>query len=139
MADLQTINVALVVMAVVSVLEALLLIGVGIGGFIMYRRAMRLVNELETRQIAPLREKVEAILVDVQTVTARVSQQTERVEQAVSGTMGRVDETAEHLKSSVMDKVNYAAGLVRGLRAAIVSVLHNDSRQKPPAAAAGRV
>lgn len=139
MADLQTINVALVVMAVVSVLEALLLIGVGIGGFIMYRRAMRLVNELETRQIAPLREKVEAILVDVQTVTARVSQQTERVEQAVSGTMGRVDETAEHLKSSVMDKVNYAAGLVRGLRAAIVSVLHNDPRQKPPAAAAGRV
>lgn len=137
--DLQTINVALVIMAVVSVLEALLLIGVGIGGFIMYRRVMRLVNELEARQIAPLREKVEAILVDVQTVTARVSQQTERVEQAVSGTMGRVDETAEHLKSSVMDKVNYAAGLVRGVRAAIVSVLHSDSRQKPPAAAAGRV
>ena len=46
----------------VSVLEALLLIGIGIGGFIVYRRVMQLVTDLEARQIAPLREKVDAIL-----------------------------------------------------------------------------
>ena len=47
MGDLHTTNVALTIMAAVSVLEALLLIGIGIGGFIVYRRVMQLVNELE--------------------------------------------------------------------------------------------
>jgi hypothetical protein len=135
MVDLQTTNVALVIMAVVSVLEALLIIGIAVAGFVMYRRLMTLVNDLEARQVAPLREKIDSILVDVKSVTARVSEQTERVDHAISGTMGRVDETAEHLKSSVRDKVNHAAGVVRGIRAAIVSVLHNDHRPKPPATA----
>ena len=53
--------------------------------------------------------------------------------------MDRVDDTAEHVKSSVMDKVNHAAGVVRGVRAAIVSLLHTDHRPKPPATAAGRL
>ena len=139
MGDLQTTNVALVVMAVVSVLEALLIIGIGIGGFIVYRRVMQLVTDLEARQIAPLREKVDAILGDVKAVTARVNTEAERVDNAIHGTIDRVDNTAEHLKSSVMDKVNSAAGIVRGVRAAIVSLLQTDHRPKPPATAAGRL
>src|SRR5215203_5168950 len=135
MGDLQTTNVALIIMAVVSVLEALLLIGIGIGGFMVYRRVMQLVSDLEARQIAPLREKVDAILGDVKAVTARVNSEAERVDSAIHGTIGRVDQTAEHLKSSVMDKVSNAAGIVRGVRAAIVSLLQTD--QKPPATAAG--
>ena len=139
MGDLQTTNVALIVMAVVSVFEALLLIGIGIGGFMVYRRVMQLVTDLESRQIAPLREKVDAILGDVKAVTARVNSEAERVDHAIHGTIDRVDNTAEHLKSSVMDKVNNAAGIVRGVRAAIVSLLQTDHRPKPPATAAGRL
>ena len=139
MGDLQTTNVALIVMAVVSVLEALLLLGIGIGGFMVYRRVMQLVTDLESRQIAPLREKVNAILGDVKAVTARVNSEAERVDHAIHGTIDRVDNTAEHLKSSVMDKVNNAAGIVRGVRAAIVSLLQTDHRPKPPATAAGRL
>jgi hypothetical protein len=139
MGDLQTTNVALIIMAVVSVLEALLLLGLGIGGFLIYRRVMQLVNDLEARQVAPLREKVDAILLDVKAVTARVNQEAERVDTAIQGTMERVDYTAEQLKTSVKDKVNYAAGVVRGVRAAIVSLLHSDHRPKPPATAAGRL
>ena len=78
-ADLGTTTMWLAIMAIVSVLEALLILAIGIGEFLMYRRTMALVNELESRQIAPLREKVEGILVDVKTVTARVNEQTERV------------------------------------------------------------
>ena len=126
-------------MAAVSVLEALLLIGIGIGGFMVYRRVMQLVNDLETRQIAPLREKVDAILGDVKTVTARVSSEAERVDHAIHGTIDRVDETAEHVKSSVRDKVNQAAGMVRGVRAVIVVAAETDHRPKPPATAAGRL
>ena len=139
MGDLQTTNVALVIMAVVSVLEALLIIGIGIGGFMVYRRVMQLVSDLEARQITPLREKVDAILGDVKAVTSRVNSEAERVDNAIHGTIDRVDNTAEHLKSSVMDKVNNAAGIVRGVRAAIVSLLQTDHRPKPPAAAAGRL
>ncbi|HWT44738.1 MAG TPA: hypothetical protein VN085_02180, partial [Vicinamibacterales bacterium] len=69
MVDLHTTNVLLGIMAAVSVLEALVLIGAGVGGFLAYRRVMQLVGDLESRQIAPLRAKVDAILGDVQTIT----------------------------------------------------------------------
>ena len=137
--DLGTTNMWLAIMAIVSVLEALLLIGIGVGGFLIYRRIMGLVNDLEVRQVEPLRQRVDAILADVKSVTARVSQQTERVDHAIAGTMDRVDVTAERMKSTVADKVNRAAGVVRGVRAVIVSLLTSESRPKPPATAAGRL
>jgi len=137
--NLGTTNVLLGIMAAVSVLEALVLIGMGIGGFLIYRRVMQTVTDLEARQIAPLRDKVDGILADVKTVTARVSQKTERVDQAISGTMDRVDVTAERVKTTVADKVNQAIGVARGIRAVIMSVLGSDTRHEPPATAAERV
>ena len=139
MGDLHTANVALIVMAVVSVLEALVLIGIAVAGFVVYRRIMQLVNDLEERQIAPVRAKLDAILGDVKILTARVSEEAERVDQAIHGTINRVDDTAEHLKSTVREKVSYVAGVIRGVRAAIVSLLHTEHRPKPPATAAGRL
>src|SRR6476659_4654439 len=137
MANLDTTNILLGIMAAVSVLEALLLIGIGVGGFMIYRRVMQLVGDLETRQIAPLREKVDAILADVKTVTARVSQQTERVDHAISGTIHRVDETADRVKGSVRDKVSQAVGVMRGVRAVIASLM-NGAASHEAASAAGR-
>jgi gamma-glutamyltranspeptidase len=128
--SLDTTNTMLLIMAVVSVLEALLLIGLGVGGFMLYRRTMATVAGLETRQIAPLREKVDDILADVKAVTSRVSQQTERVDHAISGTMDRVDETADRVKTRVRDKVNMAVGVARGVRAAITTILHNDGERE---------
>ena len=137
--DLGTTNMWLAIMAIVSVLEALLLIGIGVAGFLMYRRVMQVVNDLETRQITPVREKVDAILLDVKAVTANVNQQTERVNHAISGTMERVDETADRVKGSVRDQVNRAVGIVQGLRAVVLSVLGHNGRHEPPSPAAGRV
>jgi hypothetical protein len=137
MGNLDTTNTLLAVMAAVSVLEALLLIGLGVGGFMVYRRVMQLVNDLETRQIAPLREKVDSILLDVKTVTARVSEQTERVDHAISGTIHRVDETADRVKGSVRDKVNQAVGVARGIRAVIASLMGTESGQSAAQATGG--
>ena len=137
--DLGTTNVWLAIMAIVSLLEALVLIGVGVAGFLVYRRVMALINELEARQVTPVREKVEGILVDVKAVTSRVNQQTERVNHAISGTIERVDETADRVRGSVRDRVNQAVGMVQGLRAIIMSVLGHDARPDPPSPAAGRV
>jgi hypothetical protein len=121
--DLHTTNLLLGIMAAVSVLEALLLIGAGVGGFFAYRKVMQVVGDLESRQVAPLREKVDAILADVQAITARVSQLTERVDHAITGTIDRVDETADRMRSSVREKLYQAVGVVRGVHAAIMSVL----------------
>ncbi len=87
-----------------------------------------------------MREKVDAILGDVKTVTARVSQQTERVDHAISGTIHRVDETADRVKGSVRDKVNQAVGVMRGVRAVITSLMNGDDdvRHEEPASAVSR-
>ncbi|HEX5476028.1 MAG TPA: hypothetical protein VFX12_15325 [Vicinamibacterales bacterium] len=138
MVDLHATNVLLGIMAVVSIIEVLIVIALGVAGFVVYRKVIALVGDLEQRQIAPLREKVETILADVQVVTARVSQQTERVDHAITGTMDRVDETAERMKTSMRDKAIQAVGVARGVRAVIASLLNHESRPKPPHAAAGR-
>jgi hypothetical protein len=124
------------IMAAVSVLEALVLIGVAIGGFIVYRRVMQTISELEMRQIAPLRDKVEGILGDVHTITARVSHETQRVDNAIHTTIDRVDETAERVRGTVRDKVATAAGVVRGVRAVIMSLFGTETGRET---AAGRV
>lgn len=136
---LETTNLLVGIIAGVSVLLALVLIGVAVGGFMAYRKVMTIVNDLEAHQIAPLRAKVDGILADVKSVTSRVSHQTERVDHAIAGTMERVDDTAERVKSSVRDRVHQATGVVRGVRAVIASLLSSDSRPKPPATAAGRL
>lgn len=127
MPDLQSVSIPLWIMAVVSVLQALVLIGAGVAGYLAYSRVMTLVNDLEARQIAPLREKADAIMADVKAITARVSQQTERVDHAITGTIDRVDDTATRVRAGVHDKVSQAVGVVRGVRAVIISLLHRES------------
>jgi len=127
MPDIQSLSTPLWIMAVVSLLEALLLIGLGIGGYLMYARVTALMKDLETRHVAPLREKAEDILADVKTVTSRVAHQTERVDHAITGTIDRVDETAARVRAGVHDRVSQAAGVLRGVRAVIVALLHKES------------
>jgi hypothetical protein len=125
--DISSLSIPLWIMAGMSILEALSLIGIAIGGYLVYSRVMTLVTDLEARHLAPVREKVDVILGDVQIVTSRVAHQTERVDEAVTGTIHRVDETGARLRAGVSDKVNQAAGVVRGIRAAIVSLLQRES------------
>jgi len=127
MGDVGSLSIPLWIMAVVSILEALVLIGIGVAGYPAYSRVMTLASDIEARQITPIREKVDAILVDVKAVTARASHQAERVDHAINGTMERVDETATRVRAGVHEKVSQAAGVVRGVRAVIISMLHRES------------
>jgi hypothetical protein len=137
--NLGTTNLFLGIMAAASVLEALLMVGVGIAAFISYRRVMDLVTSLEARHVAPTMRRVNAILDDVQRVSAQVREETERVDHAIRSTMDRVDDTAERVRSNLRAKTSWVVGAIRGLRVAIEGVLRSDSRQEPPAGAAGRV
>jgi len=127
MGDLGSLSIPLWIMAIVSILEALVLIGIGVAGYLVYSRVTTLVTDIEARQIAPIREKVDAILVDVKAITARANHQAERVDHAINGTMERVDETATRVRAGVHEKVSQAAGVVRGVRVVIISMLHKES------------
>jgi hypothetical protein len=127
--ELGTTSLMLGILAAVSVLEALVMIGMGVAGFMAYRKAMVLVDGIETRHVAPAMARINAILDDVKTVTATVMEETERVDHAIHTTLGRIDDTASRMRSNVRAKTSAVVGLVRGLRAAIEWMLH--SRHQP--------
>jgi hypothetical protein len=123
--ELGTTNLLLGIMAAVSVLEALVIMGLGVAGFIAYRRVMELVAGLESRQVAPAMARVNAILDDVKAVSTRVKEETERVDQAIHSTMDRIDDTADRVRSNVRAKTSRLVGFVRGLRVAIEGMLNS--------------
>ena len=138
--NLNTTNVLLGIMAGVSVLEALLLIAVGVMALKLYRQTMETVREIEQRQVAPLAAKVQTlmgtvdgILVDVKGITSRLNQQTERVNSAISTTIDRVDETADRVKSSLAYRVQRVANLVQGMRAALGTLFNNGHTRRSEA------
>jgi len=119
--NLDTTNLLLGVMAAVSLLEALVLIGVGVLAYRLYTQTMQTVREIEARQIAPLAARVntlmtsvDAILGDVKEVTSRVSNRTERVDTAIRNTT-----------TSVSSRVNRVLTLVHTARAAVDGFLHH--------------
>ena len=123
MQDLGTTNLFLGIMAVVSVLEALLVIGVGVGAYLAYSKVMTLVNGLEERQVAPAMARVNAILDDAKVVSAKVREEAERVDTAIRTTMDRVDDTADRVRSNVRAKTSRIVGIVRGARVALEHML----------------
>jgi pyrimidine operon attenuation protein/uracil phosphoribosyltransferase len=122
--QLGTTNLFLGIMAVVSVLEALLLIGIGVAGFMAYRRVMTLINSLEEQHVAPTMVRVNAILDDVKVVSAKVKEETQRVDHAIHTTIDRVDDTVDRMRMNVRAKTSRIIGMVRGARMAIETMLH---------------
>ena len=122
-ANLGTTNVILGVMAAVSVLEALLLIGVGIASYLVYRRIVDLIDGLEARQVAPAMARVNAILDDVKVASAKLKEEAERVDYAIRSTMNRVDDTADRVRTNVRAKTSRIVGIVRGARVALETML----------------
>jgi hypothetical protein len=70
--DLSTTNVLLGIMAAVSLLQALGLVALFLAGWIVVRRLLRVLQEIEARQIQPAATRVNAILDDVREVTSTV-------------------------------------------------------------------
>jgi hypothetical protein len=127
--NLNTTNILLGIMAAVSVLQAFVLIGVGVFAFRLYRQALLTIREIEQRQIAPLAAhvhalmaRVDAIAGDVKNVTGRVTRQTERVDTAIHHTMHRVDETADRVRDSIGSRISQLMGLVYGVICAVQSL-----------------
>jgi len=123
--DLGTTNLLLGIMAAVSVIEALAIIGMAVAGFVAYRRVTALIDGLEIRQVAPVVARVNGILDDLKIVSEKVKQEAERVDDAIHRTMGRVDDTAGRVRSNVRTKTSKVVGIVRGLRVALETMMQS--------------
>ena len=134
--DLSTTNMLLAIMAVVSALEALVVVAVGIAGWRAYTQVMGLANDLEQRHIAPVRIQVDAILADVKDVTARVKDETDRVDYAIRTTIDRVDDTADRVRLQVRQKTSRVLGFIFGVRSMIEEMLQSRHQS---ASATGRI
>jgi pyrimidine operon attenuation protein/uracil phosphoribosyltransferase len=124
-ATLETTNLFLGIMAIVSVLEALLIVGLAVAGFMAYRRIMEVVRSLEARHVAPTMQRVNAILDDVKSVSTTVKQETARVDQAIHSTMDRMDDTVDRVRTNVRAKTSRIIGFVRGARVALETILQS--------------
>jgi hypothetical protein len=82
-------------MGLASVVGALVMVGMAVAGFRAYGKVLVLMDRIETRQVAPAMARINAILYDVNTVTRKVEQETERIDHAIHTTMDRFDHTAD--------------------------------------------
>jgi methyl-accepting chemotaxis protein len=138
--NLNTTNILLGIMAAVSVLQALVVIGAGVMAFRLYRQTLQTIRDIEQRQIAPLAAHVTAlmaradgILGDVKDVTTRVTRQTERVDSAIHHTMHRVDETAGRVRDSLGSSITQIMGLVHGVTCAVQGLFTGRRSGEAPA------
>jgi hypothetical protein len=107
--NLATTNLLLGIMAAVSVVEALVAIGMAFGAWRLYQRATDLVETVEARHIAAVTGRVNAILDDVKDVTERVKEEARWV--------GGV-------RAKWQSKARRAVGVARGLRIVVRELLH---------------
>jgi hypothetical protein len=70
--NLATTNLLLGIMAVVSVLEGLVILGLFAGGVMVYRRVGQAIARVEGTHVAPASARVNAILDDVKAITTIV-------------------------------------------------------------------
>ena len=114
-ANLDTTNLLLGIMAAVSVLEALLLIGMGVAGFMVYRRVMDLVERHRKAADgagdgARQRDSRRREGCDRDGARKRPTGSITRF----TATIDRVDDTADRVRSNVRAKTSRVVGLVRG-------------------------
>ena len=81
--NLATTNLLLGIMAAVSVFESLLVIGLTVACWRLYRRTTHLVEVVEVRHVGPLLSHVHVILDDVKDVTATLKEETDRLHRLI--------------------------------------------------------
>jgi len=87
--DLAATNMWLAVIALVSLAEFLIIVAAVIAGFRLYRRASALIDRAESTYVAPLADKLNAVVDEAQEVVRRV----QRLEARGSAVLARVEGT----------------------------------------------
>jgi hypothetical protein len=122
--DLAATNMWLAVIALVSLAEFLIIVAAVIVGFRLYRRASALIDRAESTYVAPLADKLNAVVDEAQEVVRRV----QRLEARGSAVLARVEGTASRV-SSVAQHAWPVLGTWRAVSAAVGLLLNGSSER----------
>lgn len=122
--DLATTNLWLAVLAIASAGQFLIIVSAAVVMFRVYRRASSSIDALEHEQIRPLLVRVNALIDDVQDITARARTMDEAVRARLEG----VESVLHSTKTVVQDRIWPVVGVIRAMRAGL------DAWLGPPAA-----
>ncbi len=120
------------VIAVATVVMAIIQVGVVIFAVRLAKRVSRLVDVVE-HEIKPTLTRVDAVSSDVARVTALVSNQAERLDQVTSHLIDKVDEILTTADRSIFAPLKQGAGFLFGLRAALSAMRGQSGQAHPPA------
>ena len=138
--DLGTTNTFLGIMAVVSVLEALLVIGIGVGAFMAYRRVTAVVDGSRgpSDRADPREGRRDSRRRSCGDGERQPSDRTgSSRDHRHDGPGRRHRRSREGYREAT--RCSQAVGVARGISAVIMTLFGGDTRHEPPAPAAGRV
>jgi hypothetical protein len=119
------------VIAVATVIMAVVQIGVVLFTSRLAKRVNRLVDVIE-REIKPTLARVDAVSSDVARVTSLASNQAERLDQIASHLIEKIDEILTVADRSVFAPLKQGAGFLFGLRAALLAFRDESTQSQPP-------
>ena len=121
MESLQTTNIWLGILAIVSLLEFLMILAAGILGFKVYREVMSTIQAIERVHIAPLRTRVDLLLDQVEIMTDTVK----HAQESVSDTLKHVTGAGTLVAGAVKAKAWPILGIIQGLKSAASAIRRN--------------
>ena len=119
------------VIAVATVIIAIVQIGVVIFSVRLAKRLSRLVDVVE-HEIRPTLARVDAVSSDVARMTSLASNQAERLDQITSHLINKIDEILTVADRSVFAPLKQGAGFLFGLRAALSAFRGESSQSQSP-------
>jgi hypothetical protein len=113
--DLSTTNLWLAILAIASAGQFLMFAGAALITFRVYKRATASLEALEHEQIRPLLMRANALIDDVQDITARAR----NVDDAVRARLEGVESALHSTKLVVQDRIWPVVGVLRAVRAGL--------------------
>lgn len=113
--DLGTTNLWLAVLALTSAGQFLMFVGAALIGLRAYKRTAATLDALEHEQIRPLLVRVNALIDDVQDITARAR----TVDDAVRARLEGVESALHTTRTVVQDRIWPVLGVLRAVRAGL--------------------
>ena len=109
-------HVFLAILAISTLILAVVQAAVVIAGFVLARRFTDAVSKMEKATL-PLLSRLDAIAVEGLNTLESVRDQLGRVERATSDVMSRIDQTAQRVQSYVLTPARQGVALLAGARA----------------------
>jgi hypothetical protein len=133
--NLDTTNSWLAVMAIATVVQTVLLIGIAIAAWVAMTRATEAIRQIEERHLLPLGARVHAVADDVQEVITRVR----RADDAVRSQLTRLDSAAHVAGHAIGTKVWPVVGIGRAVAAAVRAFSSGSGSSSSPSPGTPRV